>query len=145
MSGMEGPDCQGCRERDARISELERRLAALEAHLAAALKHSGNSSKPPSSDIVKPPKDPVRGKRRKRRRGGQPGHPKHERPAFPPEQIDQTRDYLLTYCPDCGSKLEDAKAAPRVIQQVEIIDKPIRIKEHRGLAYWCRHCRQVHY
>jgi transposase len=135
---MGRPDCPGCRE-------LEQRVAALEAQLAAARKHSGNSSKPPSSDIVKPPKDGPLGKNNKRRRGGQPGHAKHERPEFLPEQIDQTQNYTLTQCPDCGGKLQNADAAPRVIQQVEIIDKPVRIEEHRGLAYWCRHCQRVHY
>lgn len=120
-------------------------MAVLEAQLAAARKHSGNSSKPPSSDIVKPPKDSPQGKNKKRHRGGQPGHPKHERPEFPPEQIDQTQDYTLTQCPDCGGKLQNADATPRVIQQVEIIDKPVRIEEHRRLAYWCRHCQRVHY
>ena len=120
-------------------------MAALEAQLAAARKHSGNSSKPPSSDIVKPPKDDPQGQNKKRRRGGQPGHAKHERPEFPPEQIDQTQDYTLTQCPDCGGKLQNAAAAPRLIQQVEISDKPVRIEEHRGLAYWCRHCQRVHY
>jgi len=120
-------------------------VAVLEAQLAAARKHSGNSSKPPSSDIVKPPKDSPQGKNKKRRRGGQPGHPKHERPQFPPEQIDQTQDYTLTQCPDCGGKLQNADATPWVIQQVEIIDKPVRIEEHRGRAYWCRHCQRVHY
>jgi transposase len=142
---MASPDCSGCRARDARIADLERRLAAVEGRLAASRKHSGNSSKPPSSDIVKPPKDPPGHTQQKRRRGGQPGHPKHERPAFPPEQIDNTQEYTLTQCPDCGGKLQDASTAPRVIQQVEIIDKPVRIKEHHGLAYWCSHCRQVHY
>jgi transposase len=120
-------------------------VAVLEAQLAAARKHSGNSSKPPSSDIVKPPKDSPQGKNKKRHRGGQPGHPKHERPEFPSEQIDQTHDYTLTQCPDCGGKLQNADATPRVIQQVEIIDKPVRIEEHRGRAYWCRHCQRVHY
>ena len=37
----------------------------------------------------------------------------HERPEFPPEQIDQTQDYTLTQCPDCGGKLQNAAAAPR--------------------------------
>jgi transposase len=131
-----------------RCPECERlmvRVAELEAQLAAARKHSGNSSKPPSSDIVKPPKSGSAGKNPKRRRGGQQGHPRHERPAFPPEQIDQTRDYTLEACPDCGGTLEQADAAPRVIQQVEIVIKPIRIKEHRGLAHWCGHCQKVHY
>src|SRR2546426_11217126 len=42
-------------------------------------KNSTNSSKPPSTDIVKPPPE-KRGKRSKRRIGAQKGHPKHERP-----------------------------------------------------------------
>src|SRR6266567_2984185 len=107
--------CPECRRLKARVAELE-------AKLAAAQKHSGNSSKPPSSDIVKPPKGGPQGKNKERRRGGQPGHAKHERPEFPPEQIDQTQDYTLTQCPDCGAKLQNANATPRVIQQVEIID-----------------------
>ncbi len=127
------PECQ----------RLKARVAELEGQLAAARKHSGNSSKPPSSDIVKPPKDNPDGK--KRRRGGQPGHPQHKRPLMPPEQLDDSHDYTLEHCPDCGGRLEDADSAPRVIQQVEIIEKPIRIEEHRGLPYWCPQCQKVHY
>ncbi|HHN46780.1 MAG TPA: hypothetical protein ENN09_04990 [Planctomycetes bacterium] len=37
-----------------RIVQLEQRIAALEAELARARKDSSNSSKPPSSDLVKP-------------------------------------------------------------------------------------------
>jgi transposase len=129
------PECQ----------RLKARVAELESQLAAARKHSGNSSKPPSSDIVKPPKDGPGGKGKKRRRGGQPGHPQHERPLFPPAELDASRDYTLDQCPDCGGKLEDADSAPRVIQQVEIIEKPIRIEQHRGLPYWCPKCQKVHY
>jgi transposase len=126
---MDHPECQGCRERDARIGELERRVATLETQLALALKHSGNSSKPPFSDIVKPPQDGPQAKKRQRRRGGQGGHPKQERPAFAPEEIDRTLEYTLTHCPQCGGTREKASAAPRVLQQVEIIDKPRRIVE----------------
>ena len=62
-----------------RIDKLEQENARLKQQLAAARKNSSTSSKPPSSDIVKP-KNP-RGKGgKKRRRGGQPGHPRHERP-----------------------------------------------------------------
>lgn len=123
---------------------LKARVAELETQLAAARKHSGNSSKPPSSDIVKPPKTTTKDGK-KRRRGGQAGHARHERPAFPPDQIDKTFDYTLDQCPDCGGALKDADAAPHVIQQVEIIERPVRIEEHRGQAYWCPKCQRVHY
>jgi transposase len=32
-----------------------------------------------------------------------------------------------------------------VIQQVEIMEMPIQIEEHRGLAYWCPSCQRLHY
>jgi transposase len=35
--------------------------------------------------------------------------------------------------------------APKVIQQVEIDEVPIRIEEHRGLAFWCASCQRLHY
>src|SRR3990172_3970365 len=102
--------------------KLKARIAELEAALAKARKDSTTSSKPPSSDIVKPPPGGQRGRQRrpnrqKRRQGGQPGHPRHVRPAFPPEQINHTREYRLDECPDCGGALEDdADFATRVVQ-----------------------------
>ena len=50
---------------------LLERIAVLEAELAKAKKNSSNSSKPPSSDLVKPPKPP-REDGQNRQRGGQP-------------------------------------------------------------------------
>jgi len=70
---------------------LQERVKELEKMVAKLLKNSSTSSKPPSSDIVKPPKPkPRKGRRGKRRIGGQPGHEKHERKPFPPEQVDET-------------------------------------------------------
>ena len=136
--------CARCAELKQQIAERDAEIAQLRSQLAAATKNSSTSSRPPSSDIVKKPKDkPKNG--RKRRRGGQEGHEAHQRPAFAPEQIDDTHDYTLEHCPDCGGTLESAATAPRVLQQVEFREVPLRIDEHRGLAYWCRHCQRVHY
>lgn len=134
----------GARTRCPECSRLRERVAELEAQLAAARKNSGNSSKPPSSDIVKPPKDRPKGNHAKRQRGGQPGHPRHQRPAFPPEPIDTTKDYTRACCPDCPGPLQEAQSLPRLVQPVEIVAKPIRIKEHRARASWCPLCQKLH-
>ena len=129
----------------AMIEQMAQRVAELESKLAAAQKDSSNSSKPPSSDIVNPKKAADKKRKRKRKPGGQKGHPKHERPEFPFEALDNAWEYTLESCPTCGGGLEDADRAPRVVQQVEIIDVPIRIEEHRGRAYWCPSCQKFHY
>ena len=127
------------------INKLEQENAQLKQQLAAARKDSSTSSKPPSSDIVKPKKPPGKGGK-KRKRGGQRGHKRHERPSFPAEMIDETLPYTFDGCPDCGGELLFSRQAePRVIQQAELIAKPLWITEHRALAYWCPHCRKVHY
>jgi len=71
---------------------LRETVRLLHEEIARLKKNSGNSSKPPSSDIVKPPK-PSRGRRKKRQRGGQPGHPKHTRMSFPPEHVEEVIEY----------------------------------------------------
>ncbi len=130
-----------------RIAELEAEVARLSELVAKLAKNSSNSSKPPSSDIVKPPKPKPKGKRKKGRRkiGGQPGHPKHDRQPFALEDLSDVWEYHLDCCPGCGGTLQQAEAEPRVIQQVEVVESPVRIDEHRGLAYYCGHCRKVHY
>ncbi len=123
---------------------LRQRIAALEAELAKAKKNSLTSSKPPSSDIVKPKKPPRKdGKQRKR--GGQPGHEQHVRSPFPPQAVNECVPYTLDCCPDCGGKLLPSRREPEVLQQVEISAAPTVVTEHQGMAYWCPHCRKVHY
>ena len=125
---------------------LHQRIAHLERELAKARTSSKTSSKPPSSDIVKPPKPPKTPSVFEARSiGGQPGHPKHERPAFSAEQLHAVHEYTLSSCPCCGGGLDAAERAPKTIQQVEIMEVPIRIEEHRGMAFWCPTCQTIHY
>src|SRR4249920_30627 len=117
--------CPNCRRlqakldaQEARLKVLEGTVARLQEQLAAARKDSSTSSKPPSSDIVKPPKPELPEGQERRRIGGQPGHPKHEREAFPPESINGASvDYRLDLCPCCGRDLQPLPTmGPRVIQ-----------------------------
>jgi uncharacterized coiled-coil protein SlyX len=111
--------CPGCQRLLTQVEELRAQVAqqstalqALQAtvttlreQLAAARKDSSTSSKPPSSDIVKPPPPPPATGQGRRQRGGQPGHPKHERPLFPPEQVEHFFVHPLDGCPCCGGPL----------------------------------------
>ncbi|MCH7778622.1 MAG: IS66 family transposase [Gemmatimonadetes bacterium] len=132
-------------EFERRIEQQAQRIGELERELAKARKNSSTSSKPPSSDIVKPPRPSPPGGKGRRKIGGQPGHAKHERPPFSADAVNESHEYTLDACPSCGGRLQPANETPRVIQQVEVIEAPIRIEEHRGLAYGCRRCRRVHY
>ena len=135
-------------EENARLRAEVERLGAensrLQQQLAAARKDSSTSSKPPSSDIVKP-KKPLPKDGKKRKKGGQPGHEQHLRSPFPPEAVDHFEPHTLDCCPDCGGTLVLSRCEPEVLQQVEIVETPTVVTEHQGLAYWCPHCRKVHY
>lgn len=119
------------------VAPLHKRIAELEAQVARLKSNSSNSSKPPSSDITQPPSagggsagsgGASGGK--KRHIGGQEGHEKHQRPAFPPEQIDRTIQYELS---------DPGKLVPlqqwRKLQQMELVEKPFLVTEHQARLY----------
>ncbi len=115
------------------VAPLLKRIAELEAEVARLRKNSGNSSKPPSSDIVKPPKPKTSKKQGgKRRQGGQPGHPRHQRKDFGPDDIDQVVEYELNDEDARGLQPLDAW---RVLQQVELVERPLIVPEHRARRY----------
>lgn len=127
------------------VAQLTAQVRELMAQIAKLSKNSSNSSKPPSSDIVKPPKskDGPKG-RTKRKIGGQRGHEKHDREPFGPEELDHTLYYTWPCCPDCGGKVKSSREPDRVVQQVEMV-KPVEITEHRSCACWCPRCRKAYY
>jgi transposase len=143
--------CPGCQELGARLAALEAKLIAAEAEivglreqLAGAKKDSSTSSKPPSSDIVKPKPAPADdGDGEKRKIGGQPGHPMHTREPFPPEQVDKFVPHTLDACPDCGGELRRNAHFQRVVQQMDIEMPPrVHVEEHTCPEYWCDHCQK---
>jgi transposase len=127
---------------EARIAGLEGQVVELKATIARLQKDSRNSSKPPSSDIVKPKTAAAKeGKGSKRKIGGQPGHKKHERPPFPPEQVDKVIDVILQACPACGGVLQENEEV-MVKQQIEIIEKPFVVTEYHCHTYTCPCCQR---
>jgi transposase len=146
-------NCAGCRRLQQQVAaqrtqleQLQQTVRDLQQQLAAARKDSSTSSKPPSSDIVKPSPAPASEDQARRPAGGQYGHPKHERPLLPAERLTAPPvSYSVDICPDCGHGLHETSTPPRVVQQLDIHDVPLTVEEHRALAGWCPHCQRTHY
>ena len=77
----------------AEIKTIKETIAWLQEEIARLKKNSSNSSKPPSSDIVKPHKTLSKISRKKRTRGGQHGHKKFSRQPFEQQQVDEIIEY----------------------------------------------------
>lgn len=114
-----------------RIKFFEEKIQRLEEKIARLEKNSGNSSKPPSSDIVKPAKV-TRKLVRKRKRGGQHGHKKFTRKPFEPDQVETVIEYELTDKDVKGLiPLDDWE----IIQQIELPEKMYEVTEHKARKY----------
>jgi transposase len=147
---MAVPACPGCRERDARIAELERRVAELEAlgrDLAARLGiNSTNSSVPPSANPLDAPK-PVAKKPTGRKPGGQPGHPPHLKQLLPPARVKEVIPFIPTHCRKCQAALPAQPGphdpAPTRFQVAELPSIQAEITEYQGHARTCPCCGEV--
>jgi hypothetical protein len=122
-----------------RVLDLERINAQLRAdnqklqdQIARLKRDSSNSSKPPSSDIVKPKKTGTPRGTRKRKIGGQKGHPRHERIPFAPDDIGSILAYELS--PEQAKDLTPLDEW-FVLQQVDLVAKPYVVTEHRARKY----------
>lgn len=140
---MDDPDCPGCRTRDARIAELERRLAALEARLNTT---ASNSSTPPSANPLGA-KPPVVKKKSKRKRGAQPGHPPHLKELLPADRITKTEVVVPTVCEGCQAALPTVAGPsdppPKRFQVVELPPIAVDVVEYQAHARTCLCCGRV--
>jgi transposase len=100
--------------------------------IARLKRDSSNSSRPPSSDIVKPPKKGPSPGKHPRKIGGQQGHPRYERTSFAPGEIDRTIPYELS-----PARARGLIALEQwfVVQQVDLADKLYVVTEHRARKY----------
>ena len=125
----------------AQVDNLTRQVAKLTEQVARLSKNSSNSSKPPSSDIVNPPKpDSPKGPRRQ---GGQPGHPGANRPPFRPDQIDRVEELRPSACPHGHQGPLEPIGEPKIQQVAELPDKPLEIIEYHLEGCRCAACGQV--
>lgn len=115
------------------IETQAKRIAWLELKLAKAEKNSSNSSKSPSSDIVKPPAKKT-DRRKKAKRGAQKGHQRKLRTPLPPERVDEEITYEIN-----DTDVRELGLTPtdefEIIQHVELLALPIHVTEHRLRKY----------
>jgi transposase len=149
MRKPEKSTCPQCRLLAAELATLKAEFAGLKAEIASlreqlakAKKDSSTSSKPPSSDLVKP-KPPDTGDGNKRKIGGQPGHPLHAREPFLPEQITSFHEHPLDACPGCGGQVFRNGPFAKVVQQMDIQAVPVTIEQHTCPEYWCERCQKA--
>ena len=142
---MDGSDCRGCDERDARIADLERRLAQLEGRLKT---NANNSSTPPSANPLGADK-PVKKKRSKRKRGAQPDHPPHLRQMLPPERVSRTQSLIPQQCTNCQASLPRPAGPddpqPKRFQVIELPPITVEVTEYQAQARICPCCGEVVY
>ena len=125
-------------ELEKQVAELLDQVAKLTQQVATLSKNSSNSSKPPSSDIVKPPKP--NNPKGPRRQGGQPGHKGVTRSPFRLGQIDRVEELHPTRClHGHDGKLEPTGQA-KVQQVAELRENPLEITEYRLHACRCSTC-----
>lgn len=117
------------------IASLGRRVKELEDRLA---KNSRNSSKPPSSDPVKPKPKSLREKSGKKP-GGQEGHP--GRTLCLVESPDRVVIHTPAECEECGRSLAQAMALG--YERRQVVDVPplaLEVTEYRAQRKRCRGC-----
>jgi transposase len=141
---MDGPVCEGCRERDRRIAVLEKRVAELEAQVRQLLgRNASNSSTPPSANPPGAPK-PTTKQPTGRKRGAQPGHAAQNTVRLPADMVTKVRDFLPPLCECCGVPLS-AEAGPNDPpplwhQVIELPEVLIQVIEYRGHGRTCGRC-----
>ena len=82
--------------------------------------------------MVNPPKPAAAKRLGKRSIGGQPGHAKHQRKPFGPDEVDR-----IVKCELSVEKRQGLRPLQqwRVVQQVELVEKPFVISEYRARLY----------
>ena len=140
---MAEPECQGCRDLQRRVAELEALVRELQGRLGL---NASNSSLPPSANPPQAPK-PVVKTPTGRKPGGQPGHPGQVRLRLQPERLKEIIRFLPKVCRHCQAVLAAEPAPhdplPRWHQVAELPPVLAEVTEYQAHGRTCRCCGTV--
>ena len=141
---MEVPECPGCRERDARLHELEARILKLEGQL----RDLQDKLKPPPPARTSTPQPPAPGKKKTGRKpGGQAGHPPLMKVLVPPERVNTIVSHVPERCRQCHASLPSQAGPhdpePTRFQVAELPELAATITEYQGHARSCPCCGEI--
>jgi transposase len=146
---MDASPCQGCRELQARIAELEAKVQE-QARLILDLARKLQDKDLPKSGAPAGPAEPSKPAARKpsrRKPGGQPGHPPHLKQLLPAERVTETVTFVPPECEHCQTPLPSGRQRgdpePTRFQVAELPDLKAKIIEYQGQARTCRCCGTV--
>ena len=124
------------------IRLLLKRIKVIEEKVSVLEKDSSTSSKPPSSDIIKPKHEQRQPGVRKP--GGQMKHAGFKHSLKPKSEVDKFEEYKLSACPECGGEVE-ATGKEKILQQYELQPKPIILIERSCKECKCGKCNKTFY
>jgi len=120
------------------LDELSQRVQRLEDQVS---KHSGNSSKPPSSDGLVKPKTRSLRRVEGRKSGGQKGH--RGQTLRMKEHPDHIEHHQLDCCPHCTADLSTVSVVAHRRRQVfDVPPVQMEVTEHQTETKYCLHCQR---
>lgn len=141
---MDVPECPGCRERDARIADLDARVLKLE----AIIRDLQDKLKPPPGPRPATPHPPAPAKKPTGKKpGGQPGHPPLMKSLVKPERVNRVVPYVPETCSKCQEPLPQMAGAtdpePKRHQVAELPPMAAVVTEHQAHGRTCPCCGEV--
>lgn len=141
---MDVPECLGCRDRDARIADLDARVLKLE----AIIRDLQDKLKPPPGPRPITPQPPAPAKKPTGKKpGAQPGHPPLMKSLVKPERVSHVVPYVPESCSKCKTALSQAATAtdpePKRHQVAELPPMAAVITEHQACGRICPCCGET--
>jgi transposase len=130
--------CTGCRQRDARLEQLERRLAEVEADNARLRQILDDRTREQGRQANRFRRRNL--KKRRKKPGRKPGHPAAVRPTPTPDRVINVP---LPQCPDCQSPLADRSTVTQFQTDLPpIVPIVTQFNLERGFCPCCLRYRQ---